>query len=353
MKKNKLSKIIQLVILLGLGIFFVWFSMRKLTPEDVAIVKDSAKSVLNARGLLFITLCILCSAAANYVRGLRNILMIEPLGYKVRKSVAFYSVMTCYLANLAFPRLGEVLRCTFLQRYENVPFQKSLGTIVTERSIDLIVWLFFFIIIVLINSSLLVNIVLDNGITLGDALREKINGLVANPKLYIGIVLLIVLCLTIFFTRKWWSKKSFFVKIANFFKGIIQGIISIKDLQKPWLFVIETVLIWILYFLGTYCCFFAFPFLQHLGAFPAFTVLIFSTIAFMISQGGLGAYPLMVASILILYGINYSQGLAAGWIGWSAQTLMSLVFGSISLILASFLNPSKNEKIVVTDGDSK
>ena len=101
-----------------------------------------------------------------------------------------------------------------------------------------------------------------------------------------------------------------------------------------------TVLMWFLYFLGTYVCFFAFDFLRDLGPAPAFTVLILSTIAFMVAQGGLGAYPWMVAQVLLLYAVTVEKGLAAGWIGWLGQTVMIIVFGIASLIIASFMKDS-------------
>jgi hypothetical protein len=119
--------------------------------------------------------------------------------------------------------------------------------------------------------------------------------------------------------------------------GLWQGLISIKDLKQPYLFIIYTVAIWLFYFLGTFLCFFAFDFLQPLGPMPAFVVLVAGSIGFMATQGGLGAYPLVVAGILVLYNVEYAQGLAAGWIGWSAQTLMILIVGLAVLILASFL----------------
>ncbi len=106
-------------------------------------------------------------------------------------------------------------------------------------------------------------------------------------------------------------------------------------------------MLWVLYFLGTYFCFFAFDYLAHLGPSPAFTVLIFGSFGFMIAQGGLGAYPLIVAGVLVLYGIEYNAGLAAGWIGWAVQTVMVIILGIASLVITSLKDRKKeiNEKI--------
>ena len=127
--------------------------------------------------------------------------------------------------------------------------------------------------------------------------------------------------------------------------GIWQGLISVKDLQHPFLFIFYTLMIWICFFFGTYFCFFAFDFLQGLGVMPAFAVLTFGAIGFMIAQGGLGAYPLIVAGVMVLYGVDYYAALGAGWVGWSVQTVMVITFGVASLILASLTNRKEQKSI--------
>jgi uncharacterized protein (TIRG00374 family) len=339
-----IKKIIQLIIFLGLGIFFIWFSVKDLKQEDVEILKNSAAGILNARSLFFIFISMICGIISHYVCALRNILLIDPLGYRVRKTTAFYSVMTCYLANLAIPRLGEVLRCTILQRYDQIPFQKSLGTVVAERAFDFLIFVLLFVLIIFLNQGLLSDWVINKqkGITLGVWIDEKWAWVWAMK--YFIIAVLIALAAVILILRhinknsKTTTKQS---KITGAIKKIVlglwQGLISIKDLKHPFLFIIYTIAIWVLYFLGVYLCFNAFDFLQGLGPMPAFVVLVVGSIGFMAAQGGLGAYPLVVAGILVLYGIDFAQGLAAGWIGWTAQTIMILIVGFTVLILASFL----------------
>ena len=347
------KKIIQLIIFLGIGVFFIWFSFfdlhgnKRLTNEDLEIIKNSALGILNFKSLFFIFISIVCGAVAHYFRALRNILLINPLGYQVRKTTAFYSVMTCYLANLAIPRLGEVMRCTFLQRYDKVPFQKSFGTVVVERAFDFIIFVLLFILIIFLNKELLSDLIInkEKEITLGVWIENKWIWIWEMKNLIICLLLLAVTALLIF--RKWKKKKAapqgnrkqskIMLKIKNIIMGLWQGLISIKDLKHPYLFIIYTIAIWICYFLGTYLCFFAFDFLQSFGMMPAFVVLVVGSIGFMMAQGGLGAYPLIVAGVLVLYGVDYAQGLAAGWIGWAAQTIMILIVGTTSLVLASFM----------------
>ena len=333
------KKIIQLLIFLSLGIFFVWISVKNLSPEDMEKIKESAVGILNPKSLFYIFLTMISGVIAHYFRALRNILLIDPLGYRVRKATAFYSVMVCYLSNLAIPRLGEVLRCSFLQRYDKVPFQKSFGTVVVDRVLDLIIFAVLFVLIIFLNKELLSELVINKeGVTLGVRMGEIWIILWKLKYLILGIIACFVIGIFIRKKKKTAKNESkITTKIKNIIFDLWKGLISIKDIKHPYLFVIYTIALWVFYYLGTLMCFLAFDFLQDLGPMPAFMVLVVGAIGFMVAQGGLGAYPLIVAGILVLYGVDFAQGLAAGWIGWSAQTIMILIVGFASLILASFL----------------
>ena len=336
--KKILPDILKTSIFVGLGILFIWLSIKDLSKDDIQMIFSSMSLVNNPQGWFFIGLSALAIIAADLIRAARAELLLKSIHYKPRFSMMFYSVMVCYLANLALPRLGEVLRCTFLQRYENVPFQKSLGTVILERAVDVVCWLFLLIIALLLNNGLLSNLIVDQSqqLTLEDWFAQKGLSYVGNYLLYIIIAVIALLVVIIRLTRNWWQKRPALVKVANFFKGIWRGFVSIKDIPNPWHFVFWTVAMWICYYLGVYCFFHALPYLNHIGPGAAFTVLIFGTIAFMISQGGLGSYPLITAGIVMLYGIPYTQGLAAGWIGWILQTAVSLILGLFSLVATSF-----------------
>jgi len=336
--KKILPDILKTALFVGLGILFIWLSVKDLSKEDIHMIFSSMALVNNPQGWLFIGLSVLAIVAADLIRAARAELLLKSIHYRPRFSMMFYSVMVCYIANLALPRLGEILRCTFLQRYENIPFQKSLGTVILERAVDVVCWLFLLIIALLLNNGLLSNLIVDQSqqLTLEEWFAQKGLSYVGNYLLYIIIGVVVLLIVVIRLTRNWWSKRPALVKVADFFKGIWRGFVSIKDIPNPWHFVFWTVAMWVSYYLGVYLFFHALPYLQHIGPGAAFTVLIFGTIAFMISQGGLGAYPLITAGIVMLYGISYTQGLAAGWIGWILQTAVSLVLGLFSLIATSF-----------------
>lgn len=346
-RKSRWKTAIQFVIFIGLGVFFIWLSLRLLSKDDVRMIFDSLSMINNPFSWMMLFAAALMAVLADFVRSVRAKLLLESMGYKVRTSMSFYAVMVCYMANLALPRLGEILRCSFLQRFEGVPFQKSLGTVVTERAVDMICWLVLLVVAIAMNTSMLSQVVVDQSsqLTVGQWMEQKGLSLIGNHFLLLLLGLVVIVVMILRLTRKWWSKVSWMMRIREFLVGIWQGIISIKDLPHPWWYVIWTVVMWVAYFFGTYFCFFALPFLHGAGPGAAYSVLIFGTIAFMVSQGGLGSYPLITAGILVLYGIPYSLGLAGGWIGWILQTVVAILFGLISLVAASFYK--KDKKIVV------
>lgn len=346
--KKIVSDILKAILFVGLGVLFIWLSVRDLSKEDVRMIFSSMSLVNNPHGWLFISLSVVAIVAADLIRAARMQLLVKSIHYRPRFSMMFYSVMVTYLANLAVPRLGEILRCSFLQRYENVPFQKSLGMVILERAVDVVCWLFLLVIAMLLSNGLLSQLIVDQETqtTLQEWFAQKGLSYVGNYLIYIIIAIVIALVVLIRVTRNWWQKKPALVKVADFFKGIWRGFVSIKDIPNPWHFVFWTVAMWICYFLGVYLFFHALPYLEHVGPGAAFSVLVFGTIAFIISQGGLGAYPLITAGIVMLYGISYPQGLAAGWIGWILQTVVSLILGMFSLVATSFYKRRDSAEIV-------
>ena len=331
-------KILKFLLFIGVGAFFVWISIRKLTPEDVQHLKDSAAQVTRGTAWVALLCAFLAGAVSNYIRALRNRQLLEPLGYNTRRSMVFYSVMVCYLANYVFPRLGEVLRCSFLQRYEKVPFEKSLGTVVTERAVDFILMVLIIVTALLLNTGLLDTLSIG-GVTLRETISGKASSAAhSHTLLIVGITAVVFIGVAIL-TRKWWSKVRFFVKIKDFFVGIWQGLISIKDVKHPWLFVFYSLFIWVLWILETVFCFQAFDFLSGYTFVMMFSVFAMGNFGFIIGPGGIGVYPLIVAAMITLYSgpEYYAPGLAAGWIGWGVQTLQVLVLGLFSLAATAFV----------------
>ena len=78
---------------------------------------------------------------AQVLRAVRWRQSLEPLGERPRMMSCVHAVFLSYASSLAVPRVGEVLRCGVLKKYDGVSFTKSLGTVVTERMVDALVML--------------------------------------------------------------------------------------------------------------------------------------------------------------------------------------------------------------------
>ncbi len=337
MTKKTSFLIFKVIFFLGLGVFFIWIFVRKLKPEEI----DQIFSYIKNANYWWLVLAFLIGVLSHYARSVRFVIMLETMDYKPKVINAFYAVMVGYLANLAVPRLGEVLRCTFLKRYENIPFQKSFGVVITERAIDMLVFAILLFIAFTIEFERINGYVTKN---IFAPFTEKFGSMAGSFTLYSFLAFCIIIIIAWWFLRKKLRKSSLYLKIEHVFVGFWEGIISVGKLKRPYLFLFHTALIWFSYFFMTYVCFFAFDGLAHLSPKVAFVCLVFGTFAFMLVQGGIGLYPLIITGTLSLYGISETLGSAAGWVGWSIQEVLILIVGFLSLILAS-LNSKKDEKI--------
>lgn len=346
--KESLKRFIKLVLFFGIGILFVYLSVKDMTPEDFELLKSSAAQAMQGSAWLFLVLSFFTGVTAHYIRALRSRQLLRPLGYVVRRSTSFIAVMVCYISNLAFPRLGEILRCTTLRQLERVPFEKTLGSVLTERVIDLFFLILILLTAIFMNTDLLNTLMVDTDpvtgldISLGEKLSMVGYGLLHSYKFIVALLLFAVFCVVVYLTRAHWTKIPFFVKIKDFVVGIWQGLVAIKDLKNPMLFVVYTLTIWVLYFLQSYFTFKAFDFLSDIGLIAVFTVFAIGNIGFVVGPGGLGAYPLLAAGTLLLYGIDYSAGLAVGWVTWGVQTVMVLSVGVVALTVLSMMKKTKN-----------
>ena len=235
-------------------------------------------------------------------------------------------VMIAYLANLGVPRSGEFLRATALTTYEDVPFEKGFGTIVTERVIDVIMLLLIIFGALLLQTNFVLNYLEDYGLNLVFSITI----------LLIGIIGLVVLLRLI---GK--AKEGFLFKIKTFLDGMLQGISSILRMKHKWPFIFHTLFIWICYVGMFWAVKFAIPETATLGLSELLVAFVAGAFAMMVFPGGLGGYPVFVSAALALYGISSNSGDAFGWVMWIAQTLMVVVLGAISFVLLPLLNRNR------------
>ncbi len=265
--------------------------------------------------------------AAFVSRGIRWNYLLETMGYRAKKSNAIAAVTGGYLANLGIPRIGEIARCTFLNQKEKIPVDKLFGTILLERTID----------------SLMLGICL--GLTfifqfnqIGDFFAEIFNLRKADEAepsftLYYVLITFVLVGLILFLARKPILRLPFFQKIKGFLLGLKEGFLSAFKMKRKGAFIFHTLLIWGLYYLMTYVCFFALDQTKHLNPADGLFVLVVGGMGMVVpSQGGIGSYHLAVKIGLMGLGYSAATGLLLATIIHAGQTLMTLFSGGIALL---------------------
>ncbi len=320
---KKIQKIIfiSLPILFGLGL--IWYSLSKFSPSDFASIKNSFKTAHYSWVLLSVILAIMSHLSRAY----RWQFLLEPLGYKPKYVNSVLTVLIAYLLNLAIPRSGEVARAAAISKYEDIPFHKAFGTIVAERVADVFMLSLIIGIAFIMQTKLLSEYLFkDNGSNPWDKI------------IILGSLALIVLILYFVFKK---SKWTFILKIKEFFKGLLEGVMSIVHMKKKGVFIFHTFLIWILYVLMFYVVTFAIPETSHLPIGAIIVGFVVGGLSMALTNGGLGTYPVFVASVFILYGVENNPARAFGWIVWTSQTLMVLVFGGLAMFVLPIYNRKK------------
>ncbi len=334
-KSNKLFvDILKTTIFLGIGLLLIWLVVRNLTEKD----KTEILSSFSQANYGVILLVMILGIFSHVSRAIRWQIMIEPLGHKPSFLNTFMAVMVGYLANLAVPRIGEVTRCGVLKRYENLPLDSVFGTVVVERIMDTILLMIVSIITIVWQFDILSSKLIEAYYTFFKPAQNPD----AFPIKTIMIVSLVTMIIALFLLRKKIMKSKFVLKITRVLKGFSEGLKTVTKLKKPYLFIFHSVFIWVIYFLGIYVGFKALPETSVLGVGASFAILFFGTFAFILVQGGIGAYQIIVQNTLVIYGISANVGYALGWIIWSSQTLAIIIGGLLSLIILPLINKKKN-----------
>jgi glycosyltransferase 2 family protein len=309
-----IKKVLKIVLPLALGSFLVWYSLSDISLEILGNYFKEAKYSFIFLGLFF-------GILSHLSRAYRWKFMLEPLGFKPKFINSILAVLVGYLVNLAIPRAGEISRATVMTNYEKIPFEKAFGTIVAERIADLIMMLSIVAITLFVQFDFIY-----------DLLTKNFNPL----KISIGLAVLIVgFYIFTSFVKK--ATSGFLLKIKTFISGLIEGVTSIFKMKNKWAFIFHTLFIWAMYvamFWATIPAIIGLnvPFGGILIGFIAGGFSIAAT------NGGIGLYPIAVASALALFDIPAETATAFGWIMWTAQTAMIVIFGGLAFLLLPIYN---------------
>lgn len=322
---------LQYSFFLGLGLLFVWLSVKDIHHEQWLQIKDALK---RARHWLIFP-AVIVVFLAHYIRALRWKILMEPLGYQPSRFNVFAAVMIGYLVNAGVPRLGEVVKCSLLAKYEKVRVDKLVGTIVMERAIDVICLLVVFLAALFFEG----HVINDHIFSKFAELFEDGSGNTSVSKLLLISGVMVAAFLSVYLLLKKFGHIDAVAKVKGILSGILHGLISIRSVQHKGWFFFHTLSMWALYLAGTTIGIFALQETSVLGVGGGLTTLALGSIGMIISPGGIGAYAWIIATLVGWYGLNeITIGNALGWLLWSVQTLVILIGGVLCFSLLSYFN---------------
>lgn len=327
---NKKS-IIQFVLLFGISILLAWLSINSVWDKRDEIIKS-----FETANYFWVAISLVIAFFSHWLRAYRWNYLLKPLGYSVKPANSLGAVLIGYFANYGLPRMGEITRCTLVTKYDNVPFEVALGTVITERIVDLLLLLVIFVLTLFAQFTQLKDLANEY---IFDPLLKKLEVVSSNPTGLIILVVIVLLGILGFFLIRKKIANLLKGKFGNVVKGFASGLSSVKDIDNKIQFIALSVGIWLAYFYSLYVCFFAFTGTSHLGHSECLALLLFGTFGVAFSAGGLGAYQAIITALLInTYGIDVGSAAAFPWMSWTSQFILIVLLGIVSLILLPILN---------------
>ena len=333
--KKALITILKYALFLGLGIWITYHMLfHELTTTQRSALVDAIESV----DPWYLIPIFICAFFSHYFRALRWRYLLASIDLHPTTVNTMFAVMIGYITNLALPRAGEVAKCTVLAKYEKMPAHKMVGTIVAERAFDILCLL-----IIMLGTFLLEMRRINDYVAgkMGE-LTKKIEG---HERLLL-IILLVFIAVNIVAVILYRRHRE--TKFGQLMKEMNHGILSIIHMDKKWQFLGYTVLIWLMYALQIFIGLRSLHDTHSLSFMAALVVLVYGSIGLIITPGGIGLYPYLVAQILSgPYHISDVPAQAFGWIAWAVQTCVILILGVISLLFIHTYNKKRDAQIAM------
>ena len=318
MSSNKIN--LKNLLPIFIGVFCIYYSFKDISFSEF-------KEYFTKINYLWVFVGIFLGALSHISRSYRWKFLIEPLGYKLGFINSVLTVFSAYLINYTVPRAGDIARGTFISKYENIPFEKAIGTIVAERAVDVLCILIIILIGLIIEFDKISNKLID-------FVEES-----DFSTVLLSVLIAVIVTATVYFVIK---RFKFYKKIKSFLSGLIDGITIIFKMKNRNQFIFHSIFIWLMYVLMFYFTSKAFVDLNQVTFFQLTISFTLAALSIMLSNGGIGIYPLAVEESLGWYGVQSATGLAFGWVMWLSQTLMVVIFGGLSLFVLPFINRSKS-----------
>ncbi len=269
---------------------------------------------------------------SHWFRAIRWRFLLETVDVRPSLTNTTFAVLIGYITNLALPRAGEVAKCTVLAKYDKVPAHKMIGTIVAERAFDM----FTLMVIALLAFGLQMDFVSHYAASITGGLQQKFENS-RSLLVILGVGGLLSIPVAVLLYRKFKH-----TKVGIFVTELLKGILSIFKMKKRWAFLGYSVLIWLMYLLQLYVGFSCMAATSHLSMATALVILVYGSLGMIVTPGGIGLYTLLVAQMLVAYGVDAAPAQAFGWIAWLAQTAVIIILGLLSFLLIQPYNRKRN-----------
>lgn len=333
--KRSVKSTVNLIVLLAVAIALLVLAFKDI---DLKKMVEGFKEA----NYLWVAIAAVAAMGAHIARTLRWQLLIEPLGHKPSFTNTFGALMIGYLANLAFPRIGEVARCGSLRKTDKIPFQSLLGTVIVERAFDMLMVLVLTFVVFVIRIDFFGQFLWANALA---PLGVKLKELFINTPLLLALFAIAFVALIVLIRRKAFGKK-FHHKLSNFITGLVDGVKSVFTMRRRGAFFAYTLLLWFCYWIMTWIMVFAIDATSNLGPVDGLFLLVVGSFGMAVPvQGGFGAYHIITAMALGIYGIPREDGLIYAIISHESQTLLFVVLGLAYLVYFYFLLRKKKQQV--------
>lgn len=316
-------KSIKVALPLALAVGILWWMYRGIRWEELV---DALSHKMSWTWML---LSMPFGILAQVFRAMRWRQVLAPAGERPRLSTCIHAIFLSYASSLVVPRVGEVLRCGVLKRYEGTNFSCCVGTVVTERIIDTLLILVLSFLTFLTQIPVFLTFFQRTGVSLGSLLGTfSLTGWLVTAV----CGLLAVLCIFLLARRF-----HFFSRTKSVISDLTNGLLSVRDVEQPLLFFLYSIGIWASYFLHFYLTFFCFDFTAGLGPLAALVAFVVGTFAVLVpTPNGAGSWHFAVKTVLVLYGVEQTAGALFVLIVHTLQTLLVALLGVWSSVVLSF-----------------
>ncbi|MBR3545959.1 MAG: flippase-like domain-containing protein [Bacteroidaceae bacterium] len=327
-----MKKVVGEIVKIGLPFLLagaiLWWMYRGF---DWNVVKGALSSEMSWTWML---LSMPFGILAQVFRGLRWRQVLEPMGEKPRVHTCINAIFLSYASSLVVPRVGEILRCGVLKRYEGTNFSQSIGTVVTERVVDVMLILIITLFTILLQIPVFAKFMMSTGLSF-EVLFSRFTAT--------GYLVTFV-CLLVLVLGMWLLFRRFrlFSKTRDVVSDVTAGILSVRHLRNPLLFLFYSLAIWICYYLHFYLTFFCFDFTENLGAIASLVAFVVGTFAVLVpTPNGAGPWHFAVKTILVLYGVGQTDAAIFVLLVHTLQTFLVALLGIYALVALFLTKPRK------------